>query len=264
MPIHLLQIAKKLAHDAGHMALKMQGSAKISTKDQAHNLVTEADKAVEELIVSNVLKYFPDHSILTEERDAIKGTGDYKWIIDPIDGTSNFAHGLPFFSVSIAVIHKGIPIIGVVDVPALRQQFWAQQGQGAYLGKKRIHVSQTAKLQNAMLATGFPYDRESQRYPMAFKAMAHLHSKARSMRPLGSAAAELAYVAAGYLDAYWEYNLQPWDIAAGKIILEEAGGSITNMDGSTLAPKKQSMLASNGLIHSEILQELKSLGADQL
>ena len=253
MPLHLLQIAKKLAHDAGKMALEYQKKGfKVDTKGSHVNLVTEADKACNELIVSVIQKNFPDHSIISEEIPPIKGTSDYKWIIDPIDGTTNFAQGLPIFSISIAVIHKGVPIIGVVEVPGTGETFWAKQGEGAYLGKHRIHVSQTSELKNGLYATGLPYERGSARTEKTFKIYQAINTQSRGVRRIGTSA--------GRYDGYFEYDLEAWDIAAGKIIVEEAGGMVTNMDGSMLSPKKGTLLASNGLLHSKLMETIKKEG----
>ena len=265
MPIHLLQIAKKLAHDAGKLALKYQEKGfSISTKSSPIDLVTEADKACEELILKTIRAHFPDHSILSEESPAIEQNGDYKWIVDPIDGTGNFAHGLPFYAISIAIVHKGKPIIGVVEIPALKETFWAQEGRGAYLGNKQIHVSKRDKLQQSMFATGFPYARESDRYRKNIELFDAFYKASNGVRRFGSAAIDLCFTAAGRFDGFWEYALKPWDIAAGKIIMEEAGGMVTNMDGSLFNPKLENVLASNGLLHSEMLRVIKEHGADKI
>lgn len=265
MPIHLLQIAKKLAHDAGKMALKSQESGfSISSKTSPIDLVTDADKACEELILKTIRVHFPDHSILSEEIGAVDHNGDYKWIIDPIDGTTNFAHGLPLFAISIAVVYKGKPIIGVVEVPALKETFWAQEGRGAYVGNKEIHVSKTAKLEASLLATGFPYARRDGRYAKNMILFDAFYKLNQGVRRFGSAAIDLCFTAAGRFDGFWEYDLKPWDVAAGKIIMEEAGGMVTNMDGSIFNPKVEAILASNGLIHGEMLRVIKEHGGDKI
>ncbi|MBU0982118.1 inositol monophosphatase [Patescibacteria group bacterium] len=265
MPTHLLQIAKKLAHDAGLFALKTQEKGfKIEKKDVYHNLVTEVDKECEKMIIQTIKNNFPDHSILSEESSPQEGTGDYKWIIDPIDGTTNFAHGLPFFAISIAVVYKGKPIIGVVEIPAMKETFWAQEGKGAYVNSEKISVSHVTSLKDALLATGFPYDRSGPRYKKNMELWDHFYGLSHGVRRIGTAALDLCYTACGRFDGYWEYNLKPWDIAAGKIILEEAGGTVTNMDGSKLNPSLSNFLASNSRIHSEMLTELKKRGADKL
>lgn len=265
MPAHLLQIAKKLAHDAGQLALKYQEKGfKVDYKDSPLNLVTEVDKACEELIIKTIKRNFPDHSIISEESGKTDGQSEYKWIVDPIDGTTNFVHGHPIFSVSIAVIKAGRPIIGVVEIPYLNESFWAQQGKGAFLGSKQINVSKVNKLEEALLATGFPYDREGARYKKNMELHDAFYKPCHGVRRMGSAAIDLCYTAAGRYDGFWEYGLKTWDIAAGKIILEEAGGKVTNMDGGTLDPKKENLLASNGPLHNTMMELIKRHGGDRV
>lgn len=265
MPLHLLQIAKKLAHDAGNMALDYQKKGfTVQSKGSHLNLVTEADKACEALIIKTIKRNFPDHGIVSEESGLVEGSSEYKWIIDPIDGTSNFARGIPLFAISIAIVKNGKPIIGVVEVPALGETFWAKEGEGAHLGSRRIYVSQTGEVKNAMMATGFPYRREHPRFTKNMELFQAFYTPSLGVRRLGSAAIDLCYVAAGRFDGFWEFDLESWDIAAGKIILEEAGGMVTNMDGSRLNPKEKNLLATNGLIHSEMLKTIATHGADKL
>lgn len=263
---HLLQIAKKLAHDAGKMALKFQqkGFTVDFKEGNPLNLVTEADKAVDDFIVKTIRNNFPDHSILTEESGAIDGPGDYKWIIDPIDGTSNFAHGIPLFAISIAITHKGKPIIGVVEIPGLKESFWAQEGNGAYLGMKRIEVSKVNNVQKALMATGFSYDRQGKRFEKNMELFHEFYKPSLGLRRSGSAAMDLCFLACGRYEAFWEYDLKSWDIAAGKIIVEEAGGMVTNIDGTPLNPKNGALLATNGSLHNTMLEKLRELGADKI
>lgn len=264
MPAHLLQIAKKLGHDAGLLALDYQKKGfKIETKGSNFNFVTDADKACEKLIVDTIRHNFPDHSILSEEMGEIKGTGEYKWIIDPIDGTTNFAHGQPIFGISIGIVKNGKPIIGVVEIPALKESFWAMEGKGAYLGNKKLQVSKVSDTSNALFATGFPYSR-AERYAKNMELFDAFYKNSHGVRRFGAASVDLCFLAAGRFDAYWEFDLKPWDIAAGKIIVEEAGGTVTNMDGSTLDPKRESLLSSNSLLHQQMLNILKKHGADKL
>ncbi|MFA5793150.1 MAG: inositol monophosphatase family protein [Candidatus Gracilibacteria bacterium] len=266
MPIHLLQIAKKLAYDAGKLALKYQqkGFSVYTKGDNPLNLVTDADRACEELIIKTIKSNFPDHSILSEESGAFEGGGEYKWIIDPIDGTSNFAHGLPLFAISIAVIHKGKPIIGVVEVPGLNETFWAQQGKGAFLNNKKIEVSKTGNIASGLFTTGFSYDRKSPRYAKNMSLFDAFYTVSHGVRRIGTAALDLCFVASGRYEGFWEYDLEPWDVAAGKIILEEAGGTVTNMDGSPFNPKLKNVLASNGILHSEMLRIIREHGGDKV
>lgn len=259
MTMHFLQIAKKLAHDAGKMALHYQEKGfRTETKGAFNNLVTEADHAVEKLIVETIRKNFPDHSILTEESDPIQGTSEYKWIIDPIDGTTNFAHGHPMFCVSIALIENGKPILGVVEMPTLNETFWARSGDGAYRNRHRISVSQKSDFKECLLAIGVPYDRGSERAEKSYKMLRGLYEQSRGVRRTGSAVMDLCFVACGRYDGYLEYGLKPWDIAAGKVIVEEAGGMVTNMDGSILNPKEENLLASNGLMHQPLMDFIRA------
>ncbi len=263
MPLHLLQIAKKLAHDAGKLALEYQENGfKVESKGGV-DIVTEADKACERLILKTIKDNFPDHAILTEESGSIGDPkSEYKWIVDPIDGTVNFAHGLPYYCVSIAIIHKGIPIIGVVEAPALGEVFWAKQGHGAFCGKRKLQVSKTSHIQKMLFSYGYPYDRKDPVRKMTHKIAYDMHSTCRGVRRLGSSALEGAYIAAGRLDAFFHYKLKPWDIAAAKIILEEAGGIMTDMNGALLSPKNGRVLASNGTLHHDLIKVIKDHGGD--
>ncbi len=255
MPLHLLQIAKKLAHDAGKLALDYQKRGfTTETKNGPFELVTEADKACEDLILSTIKKNFPDHTILSEESGMTEGDSEYKWIVDPIDGTTNFAHGMPIFGISIAIVHKGMPIIGVVEIPGTEETFHAKKGEGAFRNGKQIQVSRTTNMGEALLATGFPFDRNDPLYKANMRIFEDVYNVSRGVRRFGAASIDLCYTACGRLDAYWEFGLKPWDIAAGKIIIEEAGGMVTNTDGSMLNPKLGRMLASNGQLHSRMME----------
>lgn len=264
MPSHLLQIAKKLAHDAGLVALDFQKKGfKIESKGGGANFVTDADKACEKLIVDTIRNNFPDHSVLSEEIGDIKGAGEYKWIVDPIDGTTNFAHGLPIFGISIAIVKNGKPIIGVVEIPGIKETFWAMEGRGAHLGNGKIKVSKASEVKNALLATGFPYSR-AERYKKNMELFDAFYNISHGVRRIGAASVDLCFLACGRFDVYWEYDLKAWDVAAGKIIVEEAGGTVTNMDGTPLDPKRGSLLSTNSLLHQQMLNELKKRGADKL
>jgi len=265
MPVHLLQIAKKLAHDAGKLALEYQANGFKTESKGGVDLVTEADKACEALILKTIQGNFPDHAILTEESGMIGDPkAEYKWIIDPIDGTVNFAHGLPFYCVSIAVVHRGLPIIGVVEAPALKEVFWAQKGKGAFMGNKPLRVSRVSDMNKSIIAMGYPYDRASETTKVSYKLASEAHQKARGLRRLGAAALEGAYIADGRIDGFFHYKLKPWDFAAAKIILEEAGGMMTDMDGNTLTPKNGRVLATNGLLHTEMVNLIKANGGDKV
>jgi len=220
------------------------------------NLVTEVDKISEEMITSKINALFPEHDILAEEFTDIDRGSDFRWIIDPLDGTTNYAHGYPYFCVSIALERLNIMTVGIVYDPMLDEMFVAEKGKGAFLNDREIHVSNTRGIIKSLLATGFPYDirEDSQNNLNYFNEMI---LKAQAIRRAGSAALDLAYVAAGRFDGFWELKLNPWDIAAGWLLVEEAGGIVTDMGGNDYYLKSSSILASNGRIHKEMMDVLK-------
>ncbi len=215
------------------------------------NLVTEADQLSEALIVERIRASFPDHGILAEESPEMSKSSGIRWIIDPLDGTTNYAHGYPVFCVSIALEMEGEIRLGAVYNPMLDELFIAQKGAGGFLNGRPLKVSQTAELSRSLLATGFPYDiRENRDNNMNyFEAMA---LNAQAVRRAGSAALDLAYVAAGRFDGFWELKLMPWDMAAGVLLVEEAGGVVTDLHSAPLDLLSPHILASNGLIHDEM------------
>ncbi len=219
------------------------------------NLVTEVDKACEELIVSAIRTAYPDHDIIAEEEDYARRGSSSVWIIDPLDGTTNYAHGFPWFCVSIALEQEGEVVLGVIYQPFTDELFTATKGGGAWLNGRPIRVSQRSPLRSCLLATGFPYDRT----PDNENNFAHFYNfqfTARAIRRAGSAALDLACVAAGRLDGYWECKLNPWDVAAGSLIVREAGGRVSGYGGETYDIRNHRIVASNGLIHDEILAVL--------
>jgi myo-inositol-1(or 4)-monophosphatase len=220
------------------------------------NLVTEVDKRCEQRIIEIIKKAFPQHNILTEETSMPELPSPYRWIIDPLDGTTNYAHGYPCFCTSLALELEGEIILGAIYDPLLDELFTAQKGKGAFLNKERISVSQTDQLTHALICTGFPYDlRESPE-----NNLDHFHNfimEARALRRDGSAALDLCYVAAGRFDGFWELKLYAWDVAAGKLIIEEAGGTVTDFRGGPLDIHGQQILASNGKIHQEMIGVLE-------
>jgi myo-inositol-1(or 4)-monophosphatase len=247
------------ARDAGRILTERLGRARVSRKGEI-DLVTEADLASEKLIIEKVRSHYPRHAILAEESGASDGfsTGaehsEWKWIIDPLDGTTNYAHGYPCFCVSIAAECKGRIEIGVVYDPLRDEMFAAERGQGATLNERRLRVSAVADLNRAMLCTGFPYDvRERPRFARHFT---NFTMQAQAVRRDGSAALDLAYVAAGRFDGFWEDGLHSWDVAAGMILIAEAGGRVTDFLGAPLDIYTPKVLASNGLIHETMLQVL--------
>ncbi len=227
-------------------------SFEISYKEGRNNLVTAADYASEKAILEVIKNAYPDHYILTEETGAIPQQSDYKWIIDPIDGTINFAHGIPINCVSIGVEFQGEMILGMVYNPHMNELFFAEKGQGATFNNKPIKVSAESDVMKSCLVTGFPYQYiQNQNGPL--EVFERLIREGVPVRRLGAAAIDLCWVAAGRLDGFYEHKLQPWDSAAGFLIVEEAGGKVTSFDGSRYSPYEPKIVASNGIIHQQLL-----------
>jgi len=220
------------------------------------NLVTEVDKISEEIITSKIRTLFPDHDILAEEFTDINSGSDFRWIIDPLDGTTNYAHGFPFFCVSLALERLNTMIIGIVYDPILDEMYVAEKGKGAYLNEREIHVSNTHSIIKSLLATGFPYDIQVNT-DNNLNYFNEMILRAQAIRRAGSASLDLAYVAAGRFDGFWELKLNPWDIAAGWLLVEEAGGLVTDIAGNNYYLESSSILASNGGIHKEMIDVLK-------
>jgi myo-inositol-1(or 4)-monophosphatase len=254
----LLSFAIQVARDAGNLLVQRLGAAQISNKGDI-DLVTEADIAAEELIIERIRSHYPLHGILAEESgEAVAvgpGRSDWKWIIDPLDGTTNYAHGYPCFCVSIALEHAGTLEVGVVYDPMRNEMFAAERGQGATLNERRIRVSTIEDLNSAMLCTGFPYDVRTR--PDFARDFATFTLHAQAVRRDGSAAIDLAYVACGRFDGFWEDGLNTWDIAAGALLIKEAGGRITNFNNEPLDIYTKKVVASNGLIHGSMLKLLQ-------
>lgn len=222
------------------------------------DLVTEIDHASEAFLVAELGRLFPGHSILTEEAGMLSGTDDHMWYIDPLDGTVNYAHGVPTFCVSIAYAHRGRVLFGAIYDPLRNEMFTAERGKGARLnGARLLSVSQTTELQRSLLVTGFPYDAWNAKRDN-FVYFVKLARMTQGVRRLGSAALDLCYVAAGRFDGYWELSLKPWDVAAGGLIAAEAGALVTNVDGgSDYLGAPQSVLAANPALHGQLLELLK-------
>jgi myo-inositol-1(or 4)-monophosphatase len=231
------------------------GLRRISYKGSPTNLVTEMDRRAEAFIVERLLRAFPAHGILGEEGGERPGPSGYRWLIDPLDGTTNYAHGVPVFAVSVALEYHGIVELGVGYDPTRDECFVAERGRGARLNGEPIQVSATAKLDESLLATGFPYDiRTTTETNLAEYAALSLRS--RAVRRLGSAVLDLCYVAAGRFDGFWELTLGPWDMAAGGLIVEEAGGRITDLGGGPWRLDTPAVVASNGQVHDQLLAAL--------
>jgi myo-inositol-1(or 4)-monophosphatase len=224
------------------------------------DLVTEADKASETYIIEYIHQRFPGHAIITEESGELDGDAENCWIVDPLDGTVNYAHHLPIYSISIAFRHNGRLQLGVVYDPSLNECFRAELGMGAYLNDKKISASTTKNLIGCLLVTGFPYNRESAEYARALRLFSHMTTVTQGVRRLGSAALDMCYVACGRLDAYWELSIHLWDIAAAALIMQEAGGIVRNLDGDPdiLFPP-YALVASAPGVYDQIIAEIKSI-----
>ena len=253
----MLSFATQIAREAGHLLVQRLGSAKITNKGDI-NLVTEADIAAENLIIERIRSHYPQYGILAEESGeaAIIGgrQSEWKWIIDPLDGTTNYAHGYPCFCVSIALEHNGVLEVGVVYDPMRDEMFAAERGRGATLNDRQIRVSNVDELKHAMVCTGFPYNVRER--PDFAREFAKFTLNAQAVRRDGSAALDLAYVACGRFDGFWEDGLNPWDIAAGALLILEARGKVTNFNDQPLDIYNEQVLASNGLIHDAMMKVL--------
>jgi myo-inositol-1(or 4)-monophosphatase len=251
----MLDFTIDIARRAGLLLLSMfEGQRDIRLKS-AFELVTDADHASEALVVSAISRQYPDHAIVAEEGGGTAAETGYTWLIDPLDGTNNYAHGLPVFSVSLALLHDGAPLLGVIYDPTRDELFAAERGQGARCNGRRISVSESQTLATSLLATGFPYDYATNPDNNA-REFTTLAGRVQGVRRLGSAALDLAYVAMGRFDAFWELRLQPWDSAAGAVLVTEAGGRVTDWRAGSWNPWSDRLLASNGRIHDELIQAL--------
>ncbi len=253
----MLNFAIETAREAGQILLERFGRKITVTKKGDINLVTEADLASEKLIIERIRSHYPKHAILAEESgaSALNGESEWKWIIDPLDGTTNFAHGYPCFCVTVALEHKGEIIVGVTFDPTRDELFAAEKGNGATLNGRQIRVSEAESLSDALLVTGFPYDaRERENFARHFTDFTY---KSRGIRRDGSAAIDMAYVACGRFDGFWEEGLHAWDVAAGVLLIEEAGGRVSYYDDSKFSIYKPPICANNKLIHAEMLEVLK-------
>lgn len=256
----MLNFVIQTARDAGRILAERLGrSVQISRKGDI-DLVTESDLASEKLIIERIRTYYPRHAILAEESGEAVFEGstesEWKWIIDPLDGTTNYSHGYPCFCVSIGVERRGKMELGVVYDPMREEVFAAERGQGATLNERRIRVSAIDELNRAMLCTGFPYDvRERPHFARHFS---NFTMKAQAVRRDGSAAIDLAYVACGRFDGFWEDGLNAWDVAAGVLLIEEAGGKVSNFQGAELDIYTPQVLCSNALIHEDMIRVLET------
>jgi myo-inositol-1(or 4)-monophosphatase len=248
-----IDIAIKAIYESGNILIENLGSINsVEYKGDIINIVTNVDKESERKILDIILKEYPNHQILTEEKGNV-GLSEYKWIIDPLDGTTNYAHTFPCFAISIALEIRGEVVIGIVYNPINNELFISEKNGGAYLNGKRIFVSKVSELDKSLLATGFPYDRRkrAEDYLVFFK---NFMKRSHGIRRTGAASLDLCYLAMGRVDGFWEIKLSPWDTAAGSLIIKEGGGIITDFFGSKFNIYKNNILASNGRIHSEMLK----------
>jgi myo-inositol-1(or 4)-monophosphatase len=267
LPLRDLEIAADIARAAGRVLAGAfaGGPAPLlgrrhaaNTKSGAFDLVTETDRASEALVVERLSAAFPEDAILAEEGGAKAGT-DARWIVDPLDGTTNFVHGLPFFCVAIARERAGAVDLAVIHAPILDLTFTATRGDGAHCNGRAIRVSDAATLDRALLSTGFPVDRSSDAFNN-FAQFTALKRRSRAVRRYGSASLDQALVAAGTFDAYWEMRIKPWDVAAGSLLVTEAGGRVTGWLGEPLRLDVGAIVASNGRVHDELLGALATAG----
>ncbi|MEL6221018.1 MAG: inositol monophosphatase family protein [Cyanobacteria bacterium J06626_14] len=256
-----LDIATEAALAAGAVLRDYVGNIddKIYQKGRPGDLVTAADKDAEKTVLEVLQRHVPDHDILAEESGELGDrTSDFRWAIDPLDGTTNYAHQYPFYAVSIGLLYQGIPWLGVIYDPSHDDLFRAAKGLGATCNRRPIHVSQTEELAKSLLVTGFAYDRR-ETSDNNYAEFCHLTHKTRGVRRGGAASIDLAYVACGRLDGYWERGLSPWDLAAGVVLVEEAGGRVTAYDQHPFEIETGRILATNGTIHQELSNVLVTI-----
>lgn len=246
-----------ISKEAGELIRsKFNTNFSLEFKTNESDLVTEVDKASEKIIVDFIRKKYPSHGIITEEGEGLTSRSEYNWVVDPLDGTVNFAHGLPIFAVSIGVQKNDEIIAGVVYDIMQNVIYLAELNNGAYENERKIKVNENANLRRALLVTGFPYDVNENPENALGKFVAFTKA-ARGIRRLGSAAIDFCYVANGVFDGFWEVHLKPWDMCAGKLIVEEAGGLVTDFDGSKINIFSKRILASNGRVHKAMIEVLK-------
>jgi myo-inositol-1(or 4)-monophosphatase len=256
-----LATAVEIVLQAGAIQLARRASGFHVDKKGTIDLVTEVDLECERMCRAILAERFPDHDILAEEMSLDPrqpSTSTHRWVYDPLDGTTNYAHGLPIFCSSLALQIDGRTVVGAIYDPTRAELFTAERGAGAFLNGQRLHVSAAAELIDALLVTGFPYDVHKQTGDLVTMFGAFL-GRARAVRRLGSAALDLCYVAAGRFDGYWEQHLWPWDVAAGALVVTEAGGRVTGMDGSEFDPAAAHLVASNGRVHTAMLTVISEI-----
>jgi len=253
----LISPMQSIAREAGALLMDFfHQQVKIEYKGDA-DLVTVADRKSEALILERIRRQFPTHDVMGEEGTRIESGSDYKWYVDPLDGTTNFAHGFPVFCVSLAVEYRGRRVAGVIYDPTRDEMFAAELGKGALLNGQPIHVSATSRLAECLVGTGFPSQKRHKSPNIYFYHQLTLRT--HGVRRAGSAALDLCNVACGRFDGFWEFNLNPWDTAAGVLIVEEAGGRVTNFSGGPFQLDSRETLASNGLVHDALIAEFQAI-----
>ena len=252
---------QELAREAGALLMSFFGKVAIEYKGEV-DLVTQADRASEKMIVERIRKQWPEHDLVGEEGSRRESGSDFRWYVDPLDGTTNFAHGYPVFCVSLGLEYKNECIAGVVYDPTRDEMFAAEKGGGSRLNGKAVRVSQTARVAESLVATGFPSFKRHKNPNIHFYHQITLRS--HGVRRAGSAALDLCCVACGRFDGFWEFNLNSWDTAAGVLLVQEAGGKVTNFSDGPFSIDSREVLASNGLIHQEILHEFQEIFAGRV
>jgi myo-inositol-1(or 4)-monophosphatase len=252
-----LETAAEIAREAGELLQDyFERRVPFELKGE-HDLVTVADRASEKLIVERLRSLFPTHAILAEEGGAQAGASDYRWYVDPLDGTTNFAHGFPIYNVTLALEKAGELIAGVIMDPFRQELFTTEKGGGAFLNGRRIHVSKSPRLEECIAVTGFPSRKRHQNLNVHF--FYQLSMMTHGVRRTGAAAIDLAWAACGRSDLFWEFNLNPWDMAAGALLVREAGGTVSSMRGEPFSLRAHDVLADNGLVHEETVALFKDV-----
>lgn len=254
----MLNIAVKAARRAGSIINRaaLEGALEVRTKNR-NDFVTQVDQAAEQAIIDIIRRAYPEHGFLAEESGAATGARpEYRWVIDPLDGTTNFIHGFPQYCVSIALEHKGILTQAVVYDPAKNELFTASRGRGAFLDDRRMRVSKCTQLRDALVGTGFPF-KEMEQLERYLRQLRTLMCESSGVRRAGAAALDLAYVAAGRLDAFWEMGLSPWDMAAGALLIQEAGGLVSDLEGKAEFLARGEIAAATPKVMPQLLNVLK-------
>ncbi|NHZ85999.1 MAG: inositol monophosphatase [Planctomycetia bacterium] len=252
----IFKTANSAIDKAAQIVMEAYNLPKVVEHKGKTDLVTETDKKSEEIIISEIQKVFPKHGIIAEESKRINADSEYQWIIDPLDGTTNFVHGYPSFGISIGVIHHNEYICGIVKELPVNNTYSAVEGKGAFCDGNPIHISDVDSLAQSLLVTGFGYEH-GEKWSANIELFKQLTDITHGVRRLGAAAVDLCHVASGRVDGYWEFDIQPWDTAAGILIVQEAGGTITKMDGTDYSLNRPQLLATNGKIHDEMLKITK-------